>query len=314
MYNDRNSKMKTYQVTLLAVLAALLTTGCGSDHDGRIRLLAEHMTAASSAKILMDPTSIDAAQWVSGEKIDLCGNNYTIQNDPSTGFFVNTGEDQLPATLRAIYPATVKNDGFSNDIEITNNSGNNDVVLIHSLGVNFRDGGHDIYFPMAAKAAASDGATMTFCHLTGGLHLTLHNNSNSSVTLSSVKVVLVSADNVTPITYTEPGGASVSTSWAPGAMSLPTGNIGSIIGDVPVGKTSEMNFYLYNEGNPNVELAAGEDISLCLPVTVTSLTKVVVAGYNESHVQRFVKIKSLGSTTTIERNIMYTLPTIDIEN
>lgn len=305
-------KKKSFQLSAISLVAlALLTVSC-SKGDVRIRLLAEHMTAAGNgAKVLMDPTNIDAAQWVAGEQINLGGTVYAIADDGEGGYCVNTGDDVLPSTLRALYPASVT-DLRSNDIECRNHGGAVDSVLLHSLAINFRTGGHDVYFPMAATAS-TEATDMTFRHLTGGLKITLHNNSGAAVTLSSVKVVLVSATTVVPLEYSADG-ATVRTFWAAHGMSLPTGDLGGITDNVDISKTSEMNFYLHRDDTPNVTIAAGESLCFCVPVTVSSLTKVVVAGYNESHVQRFVKIKSLGSTTTIERNIMYTLPTIDIEN
>ncbi len=289
---------------------ALMVTGCGKDNNGRIRLLAEHMTTANSgAKILMDPADIDAAEWVAGEQINLNGTAYSIADDGDGGFCVNTGDAELPATLRALYPASVA-DARGNDIECRHHAGNVDSVLLHSLAINFRTGGHDVYFPMAAKASSGDGS-MTFRHLTGGLKLTLHNNSGSAVTLSSVKVVLTSASEVTPLEYSADG-ATVHTAWAAYGLTLPTGEIGEITGDVDISHTSEMNFYLYTGGSAGATIDADGDLSFCVPVTVSSLTKIAVVGYNASQAQCFLQSKDL-SSKAINRNIMYAIPAIDIE-
>ena len=59
----------------------------------------------------------------------------------------------------------------------------------------------------------------------------------------------------------------------------------------------------------HVTIAAGSSLTFCIPVTVTSLTQIAVAGYDASGAQRFVKGKALGNTA-IDRNKMYYLPAI----
>ena len=83
------------------MILALLAAGCGKEGaDGRLRLVASPMTAApAGAKVLMDPAALDAAEWVAGETIDLCGTPYTIASDGDGGFCVSTGSTALPATL-----------------------------------------------------------------------------------------------------------------------------------------------------------------------------------------------------------------------
>ena len=286
-------------------MAAVLAAGCTKEPsgDGRIRIFAEQMTAAGGgSKVLMDPAHINAAEWVAGEYINLNGTPYAIGGNTTDGYSVNLGSGEVPSTFYALYPASI-NDG-GNNIEVTNGQASASTVLIHSLAVNFRDGRHDVYFPMKAQAASNAGS-MTFEHLTAGLKLTLTNGSGSNVTLSSVKVVLVSADNVTPMVHN-----GVSTSWANYGMSLPAGIVGTLTDDIDVRKTSELNVRLKSNGSNNVSVDNGSSITFCIPVTVTSLTQIAVAGYDASGAQRFVKGKTFDATTAIERNKMYSIPTI----
>lgn len=294
-------KMKINKIIAFLFLA-VLATGCSKDENTRIRIFAEQMTAAGGgSKVLMDPAHINAAEWVAGEKINLNGTPYTIGGNTTDGYSLDLGSGDAPSTFYALYPASIVNGG--NDIEVTNNGASASTVLIHSLAVNFRDGKHDVYFPMKAQAA-SDATSMTFQHLTAGLKLTLTNGGGSAVTLSSVKVVLVSADNVVPMVHN-----GVSTSWANFGMSLPTGIVGVLTDDIDVRKTSELNVRLKNNGTDNVTIAAGGSLTFCIPVTVTSLTQIAVAGYDASGAQRFVKGKALGNTA-IDRNKMYYIPAI----
>lgn len=184
--------MKTTKNIIIPLFALLLATACGKEGEG-IRLFAEPMTAEGGiSKLLFDPADIDDAEWTAGETIDINSHPYSITGNSSDGYRVNASDD-LGATLYAIYPGS----SFGgNDVEVTNRNGSVSEVVLKSLVLNFHDSKHDVVFPMATPGVASDASEMTFAHLTGGLKLTLINNTVSSLSLGSVKIVTY-GDNTT---------------------------------------------------------------------------------------------------------------------
>jgi hypothetical protein len=60
----------------------------------------------------------------------------------------------------------------------------------------------------------------------------------------------------------------------------------------------------------NVTIEAGQTLSFCVPVTVSSLDKITVVGFDGSGAQLFSKSKAV--STSIQRNKMYNIPTIII--
>ena len=317
--------MRTKQYIGFMLLAALATTGCESEMAGDdiLKIYTEKMTREGQAKVLVTPGNNNGDEWVVGEQINLNGTAYPIgytNDDPANPFFHIVAPEGYvaPDHLYAIYPATVASGG--NDIEVVNNGSAASTVLLKRLAVTFRanngvlDGTHEVYFPMAAHCGAGADSRLLFRHLTGGLLLTLHINSSSSVTLGSIKVALTSNNEVVPIVYSD-NGLNVSTQWSASGMALPSGQIGNIEGDIDVSKTSEMHFSLMTSDGGSVTegvtIAAGAEIKFCVPVTVSSLTRITVAGYTTGGAQHFVKSKGL-TNTAIERNKMYSVPTIAI--
>lgn len=299
--------MKTHKIISVAALAALLAAGCGKEGaDGRLRLVAEPMTAApAGAKVLMDPAALDAAEWVAGETIDLCGTPYTIASDGDGGFCVSTGSTALPATLYAIYPATVS-DALGNDIRVTNGSNGACAIDIHRLAVNFRgDGRHDVVFPMAATAASSD-ASITFRHLTGGLKLTLTNSTGAAVSVDRLVVGATQNDGSAAI-YKD-----LRPAWATGQLpGIPDGDVGERSDDQGAQFVGDMTLAICTAGSAGVTLAAGQSVTFCIPMLASQLKNITVAGYSGS-TQVFSKSKALDAATDIQRNIMYTIPSIEI--
>ena len=135
---------------------AAVATACTKDTLS-IRLLSEPMTGG--AKVLVDPTAVNDAQWVTGEQINLNGTARTItQHD---GHFYLDLDAPIDGALTAVYPASIDADGNS----VTYSAS---TVTINNLNVDFVAGGHRIIFPMAAEAAAGS-ESLKFDHLTGGL-------------------------------------------------------------------------------------------------------------------------------------------------
>lgn len=295
--------MKTYRLTTLALLA-LLPIACSKDGDGRLRIYAEEMYGSHNTKVWVNPSDVSAsASWVVGEQIDLNGTSYPIAND-GDGNYLDAEENALSESLYAIYPATVNTDG--NNITVTNNGASASTVVINSLSVNFRDGGHDIIFPMATGQTDKSSGKLLFKHLTGGLTLTLANTTASDCTVRSVKVV-VYGDGAAPTPITA---HNVTTRWAAQGPVLPGGEIGANDGNQTVGYASEMHFALKDNSADGKTITSGSSISFVIPVTITPIKRLVVTGYGTDGAQLFTKDKILPSAQTIQANYMYNIPEI----
>lgn len=294
--------MKTYRY-LGIMLVAALAVGCTKEKADRISIFAEDM-GGSDSKVWMDPSNVNTATWVAGEAIDLNGNPYTITDDGNGGFYLDIAPQDR--SMYAIYPATTAAGG--NDITVENNNGTGSRVTLRSLAVNFLStGGHTVCFPMESQAAARSSA-LYFNHLTGNLRVTLADTSASPVTLGAVKIVLRSTSDVAPISHN-----GVTVSWAVQGPTMPGGEVGEISGDQDVKYSSEMYFVLKTDGNANATIAAHGSKSFCVPVTVPSLRYITVTGYNPDGSQRFTISKDLGTSITIARNRLRTIPAINIK-
>ncbi len=291
--------MKTTKIITLAVLLTLLAAGCNKDNDGRIRLVVNPMS--SGAKIQMSSSDISASAWVENENINLNGTAYTItkdQQDPSK-FYLNNVD--ATGALLAVYPASAP---AGNDIVVDYDNG---TVTLNRLTVNFTGGGYRVVFPMAASENANATA-LHFGHLSGGMKITLTNNSGDPITLGGVKIV-TRTDNAAGSIVEYNGFTAV---WAVQGPSLPSDTVGQITGDVVCKYSSEMHFDLQTNGTAGVTIQNGSSLSFCVPVTVNSVRYLTVTGYGTDGSQRFAKTKDLGTAKVIERNKMYTIPEIEL--
>ena len=289
--------MKKQKIIALAAVLALMAGGCTKDNLS-IRLLSEPMTGG--AKILVDPTAVSDAQWVSGEQIDLNGSARTItQHD---GNFYLDLDAPIDGDLLAVYPASV--DAGGNSVTYSANT-----VTINNLNVDFRGSSHRIIFPMAAEA--SDGSeSLKFDHLTGGLKLTLSDTAtNSSYTLGSLRIVTYGDGSMAaPITARH----GITATWAVQGPAVPGGMVGETNGDVSVINASEMHFTFSTDGTtPGKAIADGGSISFCVPITVSSVKTLEVTGYSPDGKQLFSRTKTLDNALTVQANTMYTIPEIE---
>ena len=293
--------MKNTIIFILSFLLMLLATGCKKDNS-RISIYAENMTGDS--KVWVDPSDVNGATWTTGETLNLNGDEYTIASD-NNGFYVANTTVPLEAALYAVYPATTSSNGNNVTVE---NSSTSRTVTINSLAVNFNGDGHDIVFPMAAYAS-SGSRKLLFQHLTGGLKLNLTNTT--ATTLSSVKVITYGVGPIDPVTLNE--NITVATRWAAQGPNVPTGGVGQIEGDYDIKYCSEMNFSMMSNGSTGVEVpTSGGGLTFCVPVTVSSVKRLVVIGYNASGTPLFSKTMTLATAQPIARNHMYPIPTIQI--
>lgn len=298
-----------YRLLIPICSLLLLFSACGKEGiDTRLRILTEEMTGG--AKVWVDPSSTvgasSSATWVTGENIDLNGNAYPIAKDGSD-FYLNTNSDAIPSNKYAIYPATLNANG--NKVTVTNHNGSGSTVVIESLALNFRTidavEGHDILLPMAAKEE-SGSMRLLFNHLTAALRMTLTNNSGSSKTLGSLKVVTYGASSAAGAIGEVNG---VTCRWEHQGLVLPGGEIGGIEGDPSIGYASEMHFTLKNNGEAGKEVANGNSINLCVPVTINKISKIEITGYDNSGAQLFFKTKTIDEFS-VTANTMYTIPEI----
>lgn len=292
--------MKNTIIFILSFLLMLLATGCKKDNS-RISIYAENMTGDS--KVWVDPSDVNGATWTTGETLNLNGDEYTIASDDN-GFYVVNTSVPLEAALYAVYPATISSNGNNVTVE---NSSTSRTVTINSLAVNFNGDGHDIVFPMAAYAS-SGSRKLLFRHLTGGFKLNLTNTT--ATTLSAVKVITYGEGPIDPVNLNE--NITVATRWAVQGPNVPTGGVGQIEGDYDIKYCSEMNFSMMDNGTPGVEVPTTGGLTFCVPVTVSSVKRLVVIGYNASGTPLFSKTMTLATAQPIARNHMYPIPTIQI--
>ena len=305
--------MKT-KIIIMTALLALLATGCGKDNNGLIRIFAENMTTAGGgSKLLADPANLttpNGVQWKASETVNLNGTSLPITGNTTDGYAINpAGVDPALAgdAYYAIYPGNTFGDG--NSWTVTNGKNTNpSSITLTSLNIKFRETGskHDIVFPMAAKI--EDGATeMQFKHLTAGFKMTLQ--AHDAATLTQIKVYV----------YGTPGDAAGSATvdgmtcnvrWANEGPMIPIQEVGQVPNNEPA-YGSEMVFNLYNEDVAGVNIATSGTLTFCIPVTLATVKKIAVVGYNGG-TKIFTKISNMSGDVPLVRNTMYSVKAIDI--
>lgn len=303
---------------MMSALLALVATGCTKDdnqkvNDGRIKIFSESMTAAGgNTKLLVDPANLlspNGIQWKAGETVNLNGSTRTITGNTTDGYSIDpAGVAQAGGAYYAIYPG---NTFDGNSWTVTNNKNTSaSSITLSSLNIKFRDGGkHDIVFPMATKIN-NESTSMTFKHLTAGFKMTLH--ANSAVELKQLKVYVYGTpgDAAGTPDASEVDGMTCNVKWANEGPMIPIQEVGQVPDDEPA-YGSEMVFNLYSEEVAGVSIAADDDLTFCIPVTLATVKKIAVVGYNGS-TKVFTKISSMPSSVAIERNTMYSVKTINI--
>lgn len=305
--------MKTNKVIMIATAVAMLATGCSKDNDdspasGCIKLFAECMDGGSS-KVLMDPNSVNGASWVADEQIDLNGTRCTIEGNSTDGFYLE-GMEPLAVDMYAVYPAAIN--AGDNHIAVSNNGATACGVNIHSLSVEFVDDNtQKVVFPMAAKSAANSRG-LKFRHLTGGIRLTLKNTKADTDLDVARLVVTATTASHEPAIYkdlrpTEDG-------WNPSLLpAIPSGEVGSINGAQDVRFISDMTLFLKDGSHDHKTIARDNGtITFCMPLLAREVKYLTIKGYSSAGDELFTKTKNLETATPIERNKIYTLPTINL--
>jgi hypothetical protein len=243
-----------------------------------------------------------------------------LNNDPEPyevqenvyGYYIQTDDESIISDqIVAFYPGT-EFGGNDIDIDIDNNT-----ILLNRLVVEFTDNGQKIAFPMVATSQVSDehhAKELHFRHLTGGFRINLHNEGDA-VNLASVKIVAKSNNPAAPLSYTDNFSQTYTAMWAVQGPSVPTGSIGNNGDVVDVKYTSEMNFDFKTSNNDDhVTVNGGANLNFCIPVTISSVDKLVVTGYDDDDNVLFNKVKDFNVPVSVERNHMYDTPVIKFGN
>ena len=311
--------MKT-KIIMMSALLALVATGCTKEdnqkvNDGRIKIFAEGMTAAGgNTKLLVDPATVlsshgqNGIEWKASETVNLNGTSLPITGNTTDGYEIDPdGVDAVGGAYYAIYPGEIF-DG--NSWTVTNNKSTASSITLSSLNIKFRDGGkHDIVFPMATKIN-NESASMTFKHLTAGFKMTLHAATEVSLTHIKVYVYGTPGDAAGTPNASEVDGMTCNVKWANEGPMVPIQDVGQVPDDEPA-YGSEMVFNLYNGDVAGVTIAAGDERTFCIPVTLATVKKIAVVGYNGAE-KKFTKISTMTGTVELERNKMYPVKTINI--
>ena len=307
--------MRTIRIISTALLLAAFATGCNKEENNYIEIFADNF-ADNNGKVLSDPYNILAAsEWIENEPVNLNNYLYFIGVDSINSHLLHLLIDEAGEIVRplgeemcALYPG----DSFDgNDVEVSN-SGDYREIVLRRLVVRLRDDNRqEMAFPMAAKSAPG-APRLYFCHLSGGIRLTLHNNSGSPIDIASLKIVAQSENQVTNLDTTIDG-ITFTSRWAVQGPTVPSGPVGTNDDIVNAKYTSEMNFDLRNSSNDNyATIDDNGDLMFCIPITINSVKSLVVTGYSVEGSEIFHVGNSFGQEVSVERNRMYTVPTINV--
>jgi hypothetical protein len=139
--------------------------------------------------------------------------------------------------------------------------------------------------------------------------MTLQNSTASSKTITAVKIIAGSATNAGDLAALD----GYSARWAKqgNTPSLPSSEVGAFSGNWNVNAASVMEFDVKTDGNNGATIEDGDDLSFCVPVTISSVRYLTIELYNGNTLVKRVN-KDLGNETAISRNVMYNIPAINI--
>jgi hypothetical protein len=181
-------------------------------------------------------------------------------------------------------------------------------VVLDRLTIDFMGENHMVIFPMMATATANS-ESLLFRHLTAGFKMNLQNSTEDDITVTAVKIIAGSTTNAARIAALD----GYSACWAKqgNTPSLPDGEVGEIGGDWNVNSASVMEFDVKTDGNNGATIEVGDELSFCVPVTISSVRYLTIELYNGNTLVKRVHA-DLGNEITVERNKMYRIPTINI--
>ena len=321
---QKSKKMNKTKIFTITLLLATLAVGCSKDettsgqNNGQgkapLRLYVNNI-ANNGSKVSFDPSGDNnfTAQWVEDELVNLNGSLYTVGlyndeyyalKDNDNNFIV--ANDVNGNDMVAIYPGA--NFG-NNNVEV-----NDSEIILHSLEINFKnDGTQSTVFPLYASEPANS-LYLYFNHLTCGIQLRLKNSTGDPINIASLTIVAQSTTDVENL-----GKDGFSARWAveqPGPW-VPMGPVGENNDEngVDIKYSSVMNFDFNDVENHQYKtITNGQTLEFCVPVTISSLKYLKVAGYDENGNLIFYKKKSFENAQTLVRNYMYPFPVIEITN
>ena len=190
-------------------------------------------------------------------------------------------------------------------------------IILKQLGIKFTsDGKQSTAFPMYANTTAGSQA-LYFNHLTCGIQVRLKNTTGSDVNIAKLTIVAQSDAAVVNLGLDNDNDNvnDIIARWETEVVGpwVPMGPVGQNGDAVDVKFSSVMNFVFKDESNNAYKsISNGETLKFCVPVTISSLKYLKVAGYDENDNLIFYKKASFGSAQNLYRNNMYSFPVIEL--
>lgn len=317
--------MKTNKFIAVVLLAAL-ATGCSKDDSvaepnaqNVIKIHASAMGGNGGTKLSLDPSANGEdpndrfdVQWVAGESIQFIRE---ISGNVDTLPIISSGSDYIiehapfDEPVRSLYPG--KSFG-GNEVDV-----NADGIVMHNLEIKFEGNRQRMAFPMVATAAAN-ATDFDYHYLCGGVRLTLDNQSGADMHVKSLRIVAQSTTDVVNLGTDENGlddGEAIVARWATEGPWVPFNTVGHNGDEVDVKYSSVMYFTLSEEGGDNFKtiVAGGEQVQFCVPITISSMNKLNITGYDQDGRQLFQVHKDFANDVQVVRGRMYNLPVINID-
>lgn len=315
--------MKTNKLIAVVLLAAL-ATGCSKDDSvaepnakNVIKIHASAMGGNGGTKLSLDPGANGGypnyfdIQWVDGELIKFKGaSTDIILPIISSGPDCYIDHEPFTESVRSLYPGE-SFDG--NEVDV-----NADGIVMHSMHIKFMDVDRQtMAFPMVAVADANED-DFTYNYLCGGVRLTLDNQSGADMNVKSLRIVAQSITDVVNLGTDESGfndGSDIVARWATEGPWVPFNTVGDNEDEVDVKYSSVMNFTLSDddEGTDHKILYNDHQVQFCVPITISSMKKLNITGYDEEGRQLFQVHKDFANDVQVVRGKMYDLPVIEIK-
>lgn len=316
--------MKKTKIFTLTLLAALLATGCTKSEQDEVAVTASQNTKSrlwifaneighSGSKVSINPNDpTEDAQWIEDELVSLNGTIYKVAFDNERGqyFLKDLTTDApiqaFPENMSSLYPGA----SFGSNVVSIENNGKE--IVLQQLEIGFlEDDRQSMAFPMVAGATANS-TELYFDHLSAGVQLTL-SNTHEAINIDRLTVIVQSNQDVVNL-----GLDDTIARWAVEGPWLPLGPVGHNDDEVDVKFSSVMNFVLTDRVNdtPYKTIEQNGELKFCVPITISSMKRLKVIGYDDHGDIAFYVTKNFYTSTdeevAVEINRMYAFPTIEI--
>lgn len=293
--------MKKRKIFALTLLTAALVAGCsksepGPDADGTKAHISIFTSQMEGSKTSIDPSNPGAGEnWIAGEEVTLNGIPYQIV---AVDDHYGIDTEPLDVAMTSFYPYSSN----GNDVEVVGND-----VVLNRLNITFNGDKQSMPFPMVATAEAG-ASSLYYSHLSAGFQLTLTNGQawedyiGDEPALASLTIMAQSDQQVENL-----GVGDYKARWAVEGPQVPLGPVGQNGNNIDVKYASVMNF--------DIDYAVGlilpeESRTFCVPVTISSVKKLTLVGYDENGDVLFNVSKTFDQPIAVQRNRMYSLPPI----